>query len=90
MLSIEERQKKLEQKKQKLKAQEQKLKLQMRKQRTQRLIELGGLISKAGLDDLPSNVFYGALLHVKNNLAEHKNAWELAGGKAFNNDKKSA
>lgn len=90
MLSIEERQNRLEQRKQKLKDQEQKLKLQMRKQRTQKLIELGGLISKAELDDLPTNVLYGALLHIKNNFDKHKNTWKIQGGKEFYKEKKTA
>jgi len=36
--------------------------------RTRRLIEVGGLVIKAGLDSLPTNTLYGALLSVASSL----------------------
>jgi hypothetical protein len=39
--------------------------------RTRHLIEIGGLVVKAGLDHFPTNTLYGALLSLKNNLAEN-------------------
>ena len=52
---------KLQQKKAKIITEEAKLKIIERKVRTRRLIELGGLIAKAKLDDLPTNSLFGAL-----------------------------
>ena len=80
---------KLEQKKNKLAAEETKLKLKERKARIRRLIEVGGLVTKAGLDHLPTNAIYGALLHLKKKLAENENlvaSWIVAGNTAFNKE----
>lgn len=61
---------KLQQKKAKIITEEAKLKIIERKVRTRRLIELGGLIAKAQLDDLPSNSLFGALVSLKNDLTD--------------------
>lgn len=62
---IEKRKKYIEQRINKLKEMQASLNTQERKRRTRRLIELGGLISKAGLQDWDSNTLYGALLAIK-------------------------
>ena len=59
---------KLEQKKNRLVAEETRLKLKERKMRTRHLIAIGGLITKAGLDYLPTNTLYGALLSIAKSL----------------------
>lgn len=64
-----------------------------RKSRTRRLIELGGLVSKAGLEDLDSNTLLGGLIHLKQLATDSKMKEEFAhqGGQAFakENQKKS-
>ncbi|MGN6670025.1 MAG: conjugal transfer protein TraD [Candidatus Nucleicultricaceae bacterium] len=56
-----------------------------RKTRTCRLIELGGLVAKAGLEDLESNALLGGLLHLKQLAINPKMKEEFAhqGGQAF-------
>lgn len=82
----------LERKKQKLEAKKNKLmqlkshvKIMERKTRTCRLIELGGLVAKVGLEDLESNTLLGGLLHLKQLVTDSKTREEFAhqGGKAF-------
>lgn len=76
---------KIQQKINRLKEKEAKIILADRKKRTRQLIELGGLVDKAGLADLPTNQLFGALL----TLAEQKSdlstihKWEQKGGAAF-------
>lgn len=89
MKNVEEQKKKLEQKKNRLSIEETKLKLKERKARTRHLIENGGLITKAGLDHLPSNALYGALLSLKDQLDKNKEimaAWGVKGDAAFNEE----
>lgn len=89
MKNVEEQKKKLEQKKNRLSIEETKLKLKERKARTRHLIENGGLITKAGLDHLPSNALYGALLSLKeqiNDSQEIMAAWVVKGDAAFNEE----
>ena len=62
---IEKRKKYIEQRMNKLKEMEASLNVQMRKRRTRRLIELGGLVSKAQLQDWDSNTLLRALLFIK-------------------------
>lgn len=66
--TVDEQKKKLEQKKNRLAMEETKLKLKERKARTRHLIEIGGLVTKAGLDTLASNTLYGALLSLTEQL----------------------
>ena len=68
MQNVKEQKIKLEQKKNRLIAEETRLKLKERKMRTRHLIEVGGLITKAGLDYLPTNTLYGALLSIASSL----------------------
>ena len=89
MKNVEEQKKKLEKKKHRLSIEETKLKLKERKARTRHLIENGGLITKAGLDHLPSNVLYGALLSLKEQINESQEiiaAWIVKGDAAFNEE----
>ncbi|WP_342272503.1 conjugal transfer protein TraD [Candidatus Tisiphia endosymbiont of Parasteatoda lunata] len=79
---------KLQQQKAKIITEEAKLKIIERKVRTRRLIELGGLIAKAKLDDLPTNSLFGALVSLKNELTESphiKNQWTKIGKDIFDN-----
>ena len=62
-----------------------------RKERTRKLIELGGLVSKAGLDTLDTKTLYGALISLilqKDNLEILKN-WQEKGTLAFAKEGKS-
>jgi hypothetical protein len=79
---------KLQQKKAKTITEEAKLKIIERKVRTRRLIELGGLVAKAKLDDLPTNSLFGALVSLKNELTEYphiKDQWTKIGRDIFDN-----
>jgi len=68
MQNVVEQKVRLEQKKNRLIAEETRLKLKERKMRTRHLIEVGGLVTKAGLDYLPINTLYGALLSIAKSL----------------------
>jgi hypothetical protein len=68
MQNVVEQKVRLEQKKNRLIAEETRLKLKERKMRTRYLIEVGGLVTKAGLDYLPTNTLYGALLSIASSL----------------------
>ena len=92
MQSVEEQKLKLEQKKARMVMEETKLKLKERKMRTRFLIEKGGLITKAGLDHLPTNALYGALLSIKKELDNNENLvsnWIVQGNSAFNAEKQN-
>ncbi len=62
MDNVIKRRLKLEQKKTQIITEEARLKIQERKARTRRLIEIGGLVVKAKLDDLPTNSLLVSLL----------------------------
>jgi hypothetical protein len=84
--SLSHQKEKLERLKAKLQSHEQKLKLTERKKRTRRLIELGGLIVKAELEELNNNTLLGALLSLKSSIAKHETIipeWTEQGAKAF-------
>ena len=68
MQNVVEQKVRLEQKKNRLIAEETRLKLKERKMRTRHLIEVSGLITKVGLDYLPTNTLYGALLSIAKSL----------------------
>lgn len=80
-----ERRKKLEQRKNRLKHLEATLKIQERKKRTRRLIELGGLVSKAQLETWNSNALLGGLLYLKEKETDTTQIrlWAHKGGAAF-------
>lgn len=84
-----ERRKKLEQRKNRLKQIEASLSIQERKKRTRKLIELGGLVSKAQLEDWSSNTLLGGLLFLKEKEFDTKQleTWTHKGGIAFSSEK---
>ena len=67
----------------KLKEMEASLNVQERKRRTRRLIELGGLVSKAHLDTWDSNTLLGAFLFLNETSQAQRDAWTHKGGVAF-------
>jgi hypothetical protein len=77
-----------EQQKARLAEQEAKLKGAERKARTRRLIEVGGLIDKAGLLELEPNTLYGALLSLRDGAGDKDQItkWRALGGRAFARD----
>ncbi|MCB1075273.1 MAG: conjugal transfer protein TraD [Simkania sp.] len=83
--SLEEEKKKLELKKSRLDAKEKKLKEKERKIRTRRLIELGGLVAKSGIEDLNNNELLGALLEIHEARKDEAKVkkWKEKGAKAF-------
>jgi hypothetical protein len=91
---LERKKQKLESQKHRLKQIESHVKSEERKARTRRLIELGGLVTKADLDQMESNVLLGAFLEIKERLSDvpdtHmtniKEAWAKKGGVAFNKE----
>ncbi len=86
MTSLSHQKEKLERLKAKLQSQEQKLKLTERKKRTRRLIELGGLIVKAELEELNNNTLLGALLSLKQHVTNNETIipeWTEQGAQAF-------
>ena len=82
MKNVDEQKKKLEQKKSRLAIEETRLKLKERKMRTRHLIEVGGLVVKAKIDNLPTNTLYGAMLSLTKELQNNpdiKNSWKEVG-----------
>lgn len=82
MQNVVDQKVRLEQKKNRLIAEETRLKLKERKMRTRHLIEVGGLVTKAGLDYLPTNTLYGALLSIASSLETNqviKDEWTKIG-----------
>jgi hypothetical protein len=93
MQNLDEQKIKLEQKKARMQLEETRLKLKEQKMRTRALIEKGGLVTKAGLDHLPTNALYGALLSLKKDLDANENllaAWVVKGNAAFNAETKNS
>ena len=82
---LEKRKKSIEQKKNRLKQLEASLNAQERKKRTRHLIELGGLITNAHLDEWNVNTLFGALLSLKEKETDkaQMDAWTHTGGAAF-------
>lgn len=92
MPSLSHQKEKLDRLKAKLQSQEQKLKTLERKKRTRRLIELGGLIVKAELEELNNNTLLGALLSLKSSIVKNKtilNEWTEQGARTFEAQKQS-
>ena len=86
---IDKRKKALQQKKEKLKQVEASLNAQARKNRTRKLIEIGGLAAKAGLEDWSSNSLLGAFLFLKEHESEKElmDDWAYKGGASFSQEK---
>ena len=83
---LERQQHKLQQHEARLQLRSQKLKTLERKQRTRRLIELGGLVVKAQLEDFNNNTLLGALISLKQHISNDYNIvneWTEMGAKAF-------
>lgn len=64
------------------------VKLMERKARTRRLIELGGLVAKAGLEEWDTNALYGVFLDAKEKERDKKRMkdWAHKGGVAFSKE----
>jgi hypothetical protein len=86
---IEKRRKRIEQQKNRLKQLETSLNAQERKKRTRKLIEIGGLVAKANIEDWSANTLLGAFLSVKEKESDKKqiDAWTHKGGAAFAKEK---
>lgn len=86
---LEEEKKKLALTKSRIEAKEKRLKEKERKVRTRRLIELGGLVSKAGIEELNNNALLGALLEIKEKLKDEPTVkkWKDTGAAAFEKDR---
>lgn len=80
----------LAQKMNRLKEQDAKLKEQERKSRNRKVFELGGLVLKAKLENLPSNQIYGAFLEIADQAKDETilKRWEQKGGAVFNEEAK--
>ena len=86
---VTEQKVKLEQKKNRLIAEETRLRLKERKMRTRHLIEVGGLVTKAGLDNLSTNTLYGAFLSIASSLESNhaiKDEWTKLGKAKFDQE----
>jgi hypothetical protein len=61
------------------------LKDQQRAERTRQLIELGGLIAKAGIDGLPPRALYACFLRIAEEAKDKSKVtlWEREGGRHF-------
>jgi hypothetical protein len=83
---LERRKKTIEQRMNKLKEMEATLNVRLRKKRTRRLIELGGLVSKAQLEDWNANTLLGGLMFLKERELDSQllDEWSDRGGKVFN------
>lgn len=83
--TFSERMLKIEQRKNRLSQEQTMLKSKLRKMRTRRLIELGGLVSKAELEGLSTNTLYGALLSIKEKQddAQQVEYWTKKGDDSF-------
>ena len=78
---LEKRSRTLQQRKNRLKHFESSVNELARKQRTRRLIELGGLVVKAHLEDWPTNTLLGGLLFLKEKASDpsFRNVWTFKG-----------
>jgi hypothetical protein len=89
---VEKQKTKLMAKKNKIAAEEIRLNIKERKMRTRHLIEVGGLVVKASLDNLPTNTLYGALLSLKQAVNEDeaiRQGWNHLGKTAFDLEAKT-
>jgi len=86
--NLQQRKAELERQKVAIMGREKALKETMRRERTRRLIEMGGLIAKAGMDTLNTHALYGALLSLKEkmNKPENLQEWSQKGASAFITD----
>ena len=89
---VSKRMLKIEQRRNRLAQEHAMLNTKLRKIRTRRLIELGGLVSKAKLEGWNANALYGALLFVKEKEEDRGQVehWVKKGGEAFGKEKTSS
>lgn len=83
--------KKVQEKKISLQKQEALIKMRERKNRTRHLIEMGGLLTKAELDHLPSDIMMGALLSLRESLegeSDIVHQWQKIGEEFFKEQNK--
>ena len=81
---IERRKKAFEQRRNRLKQMESSLNVTLRKERTRRLIELGGVVAKAKVDEWPTHTLLGALLFLKDKANTDSRAdWAYQGRLRF-------
>lgn len=82
---LEKRKKSIEQRMNKFRSQEAVLNVQLRKKRTRRFIELGGLVSKAELEDWNANTLLGDFLFLKERESDPQllEEWTYRGGSTF-------
>ena len=83
--NLQQRKAELERQKIAIMGKEKALKETERRERTKKLIEIGGLVAKAGIDTLDTNALYGALLTIKEkmNKPETLGQWSQKGASAF-------
>lgn len=84
--NISDQKKKIEQKKARLQHQETILKLKERKARVRHLINIGGIAAKAEIDHLPSDVFLGACIHIKDLIKKDESIieqWQKIGAEIY-------
>ena len=76
---------KVAQRKAKAEQDEARLKDRQRAERTRQLIELGGLIAKAGIDGLPPSALYACFLRIAEEAKDKSKValWEREGGRHF-------
>ena len=88
---IIEKKEKLALKKAVLEKREKLLREKERKIRIRKLIRLGELVSKAGMEGFSENILFGAFLDLKENSQNpsNLNKWEIKGAKAFAADEQT-
>lgn len=84
-LTLAQRLEKAEARKAKAEQDAARLKIQQRKERSRRLIALGGLAVKAGIDELPAAALYACFLKIAEGAkdADTVTRWEREGGRHF-------
>jgi Conjugal transfer protein TraD len=86
--TLAERLERAAQKKAQAEQEQAKLMLMQRKERTRRLIEIGGLAAKAGIDGLSTAALYDRFLRIAEEAADPNavTLWERAGGRHFHRE----
>ena len=86
--TLAERLAKVAERKAKAEQDEARLKDRQRAERTRQLIELGGLIAKAGIDGLPASALYACFLRIAEEAKDKSKVafWEREGGRHFQTD----
>ena len=84
-LTLAERLERAEARKAKAEQEAARLKLIQKKERTRRLIDIGGLAVKAGIDELPATALYACFMHIAKEAQNPDTVtrWERAGSRFF-------